>query len=96
MELSDQDEIRLHNQQYILKFLLRTAHLEDELAESMKATISQFLHTIRKDVTMIALANEGCIREADIYELQIKNLRQCIVDLEQCLKRTLTGSTILQ
>lgn len=96
MEVIAQDTARLENHNFILKFLLRTAHLEDELAASIKATISQFLHMMRKDVTAIAMIHEGCIAESDIYELQINNLRQCIVDLEQCLQRMLTARGSIQ
>lgn len=91
MELKGQDEIRQYNQNFILVFLLRTAHLEDELAECMKATISQFMHLIREEINEQPKLKEGFITEADLYTLQINSLRECIISLEECLKLILTG-----
>lgn len=96
MEFTDQEQIRKYNQNYILEFLHITANIEDSLAESIKATITQFVQTIRKDVTVIAMATEGYIAKTDIFELQINSLRRCIVDLEQCLNRNSKGSLTIQ
>lgn len=96
MEASTQEEFRQSNQVFLLEFMTRTAHLEDELAESMKATMSQFLCSVRKDITVIASENDGMISEPDIYQGQIDALRRCIIDLEQCLQRCLTRSVTVQ
>ena len=91
MEASTQEEFRKSNHAYLQGFLIRTEHLEDELAESMKAVISQFIHCVRVQVDRVAYENMIC--EPDIYELQINSLRQCIIDLDECLNRCLKGVT---
>lgn len=96
MEIKGQEEKRLDNHNFILNFLVRSQDLTDELSESMKATMSQFLDTVRKDVNRLGFVDDGYIPQSDIYQVQINNLRKCIVDLEHCVNITLSGRKTVQ
>ena len=85
MKYEDQKMFTEKTQLMILQFIERTTNGEDSLAESIKATIAQFISLTLKNVEPIASAHVGMISMVDILEAQIKSLRKCIIDLEFCL-----------
>ena len=73
------------NHDFIMKFLLTTENHFDNITGSMKAIICQFLHNTRRGLALIAKKNGlDSISNKQLIEIQIKELRRCIVDLQTC------------
>jgi hypothetical protein len=74
---------RKHRHEFLQEFLSDTDKLDDEIAECLKATLLQFLYRTRSDLAQKTKIGVDCISADELLNLQIKNLRDCIIDLER-------------
>lgn len=74
------------NHEFLMHFLNETSANEEDVTASVKATIVQFLANTRHGLSRCAKNNGGTwVNREQIIEVQIEQLRRCIVDLQQCL-----------
>ena len=90
------EEIDLYNHSYILDFLNSTPVAQQcDISGSVKATVCQFLMNFKIEINRLAKpSQEGLYKQVspiEIMDAQIKELRQCVVDLEQYKDRLTKG-----
>jgi hypothetical protein len=74
------------NHDFIMDFLNQTEADTQDLTLSIKATICQFLQNTRYGLHLCAKQNGGqWVSRKQVIEVQIEQLRRCIVDLQKCL-----------
>ena len=75
-----------HNHDFIMNFLLETEENKDDVTRSIKATLRQFLQNTRCGLQLCAKQNGGeWVTRKQGIEVQIEQLRRCVVDLQKCL-----------
>jgi hypothetical protein len=79
------DEWKKSNHDYIQNFLTGTLKDTGDITGSVKATIAQFLSSVRVQFNAIANEQEGKLSREDILQTQIDQLRNCIIDLQSIL-----------
>lgn len=84
MDEKDKEEVEISNHKFILKFLLASEVYENVVADSLKATIAQFLQKTLAEVCDHSRSGNEEFTLCDFLQVQVDNLRRCIVDLEQC------------
>lgn len=83
------------NCDFLLRFLKGTRDIEDDLAETIISVMCQHLGLSVFSVKELH-DKKGYVTRTENFELQIKSLRKCIVDLEECLNFTLSRKDKLQ
>lgn len=80
------EEWAKENHDFILHFLTETEENQEDLTLSIKATICQFLQNTRYGLYLCSKKNGGeWVSRKQVIEVQIEQLRRCIVDLQKCL-----------
>ncbi len=79
-------EFNQQNHEFLADFVKNTKDDYGNISTGVIATIVQFLMNLRVEFNIIADENDGTISKRDLINIQIKELRQCIVDLQQHLK----------
>ena len=74
------------NHDFIMEFLEQTKENREDVTASVKATVCQFLQNTRYGLGLAARKNGAeWVTRTQIIEVQIQELRRCIVDLQNCL-----------
>ena len=80
------NEWHKENHDFIMDFLNQTEENQEDLTKSIKATICQFLQNTRYGLYLCAKQNGGeWVTRKQVIDVQIEQLRRCIVDLQKCL-----------
>jgi hypothetical protein len=79
------EEWRKANHDYLQKFLTNTAGDDSDITGSVKATMAQFLQSVKRQFNLIAIANDGVLTTEELIQSQIDQLRVCIIDLQAIL-----------
>ena len=77
----DEKEFKQNNHNVLMEFLTNTTPNSDELSDSIKCILSQFVLNMRTGVRLATNLN-GLISSAELVDIQQKELRRCVVDLE--------------
>jgi hypothetical protein len=77
------EEWKHENHKISANFLDETKEDLGDITASVKATIVQFIVNTKRGLYLIAKNNGGYVNTADIIEIQIQELRRCIIDLSQ-------------
>ncbi len=73
--------------EYVVNFFERTSDHQDDAANSLTVTISQFLALVSKDIRENYLdVGKDCMSD-DLIRMQIKALVKCVYDLNNCLEK---------
>lgn len=74
------------NHDFIMDFLNQTEENREDLTLSIKETICQFLQNTRYGLYLCSKKNGGeWVSRKQVIEVQIEQLKRCIVDLQKCL-----------
>lgn len=74
------------NHDCIMEFLIETERNIEDVTASIKATVCQFLQNTRYELYRCSQKNGDCwVSRKQIIEVQVAQLRNCIVDLQRCL-----------
>ena len=91
----DHRDVDLQNHQCIAEFLESTENSECDISCSVKATIAQFLLNFRLGINKRAKSlGQDWLYPSDVIDIQIRELRRCIIDLEAFKDRLKQGVTI--
>ncbi len=71
---------------FIMQFMKLTDDHEEVTASLLKVTIAQILAQFGKELAKMAEFSP-VLEVGDVYKIQIRILRQCILDLTICLNR---------
>ena len=77
----NQKEFKQSNHDDLAEFIEQTTPNDDELSDSIKCIIAQFLMNVRISVRN-ASKSKGWISSAELVDIQQKELRRCVIDLE--------------
>ena len=77
----NQKEFKQSNHDVLAEFVEQTKPNDDELSDTIKCIISQFLLNVRRSVRT-ASKSKGWISSLELIDIQQTELRRCIIDLE--------------
>ncbi len=82
------DESNQHSHDIIMDFMESTKDDKNDMSNSTKAIIAQFLVSSRRGFNLCAQLNgEPYISAKQVTEVQLQELRRCIIDLQSVLNR---------
>jgi len=77
----NQKEFKQSNHDVLAEFIEKTTPNDDELSDTIKCILSQFLMNVRISVRT-ASKSKGWISSLELIDIQQKELRRCVIDLE--------------
>jgi hypothetical protein len=75
-------DARLEAQRFLLAFMTSTTPGDNDIADSIKCIMTQFVGCVMREITEIA---EDYISAKILTQIEIKQLRKCVIDLEACM-----------
>ena len=77
----NQKEFKQTNHDVLAEFIEQTKPNDDDLSDTIKCIIAQFLINVRISVRK-ASKSKGWISSAELVDIQQTELRRCVIDLE--------------
>ena len=88
----NQKELKQSNHDVLAEFIEQTKPNDDELSDSIKCILAQFLMNTRISVRN-ATKSKVCISSAELVDIQQTELRRCVIYLETQKNFLTTGVT---